>query len=135
MKFGAFTIAMLLSFAVMAQNTFKAVITNDKTDLPLLGATATIPELKIGATADSTGKVIIHNIPNGKFSIRFSFVNLKATERELTFPLKNPDAILKIELEPQEDELAEVTIQTTRTNQNLSDIPTRIEALPTEELD
>ena len=131
----------LLLFAVLtyhiayAQNTFKAVVKDDKTKLPLPGATATITSLNIGGTTDTSGHIVITNIPDGKYEVRFSFVGYFGQEKTIILPLKSPDEILEIFLEPQSGELAEVTIQTTRTNQNLRDIPTRIEALPQEELD
>jgi outer membrane receptor for ferrienterochelin and colicins len=119
----------------VAQNTFKAIIRNDKTQQTLPGATIYIPELKTGATADTSGMVILTNLPNGKTEIRFSFVGLMPQEKTFTFPLKKPGEVFIIGLEPSPDDMAEVVIQSTRTNQNLRDIPTRIEALPLEELD
>lgn len=119
----------------MAQNTFRAIIRNDNTKQTLPGATATIQILNTGATADSSGHLSIAHIPNGKVEIRFSFVGLMPQEKTLTFPLKNPDQVFEINLEPTPAEMAEVVIQSTRTNQNIRDIPTRIEALPLEELD
>lgn len=118
-----------------AQNTLKLIIKDDKTKLALPGATVYIAGLKKGATADTAGKITLANIPNGKFELKFSFVSYLAQDKTFTFPLKDSDAVSEIYLEPQAGELAEVVIQTTRTNQNLADIPTRIEALPQEELD
>jgi outer membrane receptor for ferrienterochelin and colicins len=126
---------ILVCNSVYAQNIFKAVIKDDKTKLPLAGATAVINSLKKGATADTAGYITINNIPGGKFEITFSFVSYLSQDKTITFPQKNAAGILEIYLEPLAGELAEVTVQTTRTNQNLKDIPTRIEALPQEELD
>ncbi|PSL44320.1 iron complex outermembrane receptor protein [Chitinophaga niastensis] len=126
---------VLLSHVVVAQNSFKAIIRNDKTKEILKGATATIPDLKIVVAADTSGLIIIHNIPDGKFEIEITYVGYSRQEKVYGFPLKNPDQLVEIGLEPAVGELAEVTIQTTRTNQNLRDIPTRIEVLPLEELD
>jgi outer membrane receptor for ferrienterochelin and colicins len=126
---------MLLSFALMAQNIFKAKIVNDQTRAMLQGATAFIPDLKISATADTSGFIMIPNIPNGNFEIEISYVGFAKSEKVYSFPMQHPDVPLEISLGPATGELAEVTVQTTRTNQNLRDIPTRIEALPLEELD
>lgn len=131
-----FTIFAILAYStVYAQNTFKAVIKDDKTKQPLIGATVIITSLHKGATADTTGTVIISNIPDGKLELTFSFIGYIPQDRVINFPLKNPVEALEIYLEPLAGELAEVIVQTTRTNQNLKDIPTRIEALPLEELD
>jgi iron complex outermembrane receptor protein len=128
-------LAILLCNTVYAQNTFKAVVKDDDTKMPLAGATAVITSLKIGATADTSGVVIINNIPNGKYEITFNFVGYISKDVAVTFGGNNTEKQPEIYLEPLAGELAEVTIQTTRTNQNIKDIPTRIEALPLEELD
>lgn len=125
---------MLLSFGIMAQNTFKAKIINAYTKATLTGATAAIPDLKKTSAADTSGLITIANIPNGKFAIAITFLGFGRSEKVYFFPLKSPAQIFEISLEPSAGELAEVTVQTTRTNQNLQDIPTRIEALPFEEL-
>jgi outer membrane receptor for ferrienterochelin and colicins len=125
----------LAAQTVIAQNTFKAIIRNDKTGEPLKGATAGIPALNISAISDTSGHIIINNIPSGQFDIEITFVGFNKQEKKYTFPLQHPDEFIVFALEPQSGELAEVTIQSTRTNQSLADIPTRIEALPQEELD
>jgi outer membrane receptor for ferrienterochelin and colicins len=126
---------LLLSHLVIAQYAFKARITNQQTSTSLKGATATIADLKISVSADTAGVITIPNIPQGTFKIVVTYVGFTATELVCNFPLKDPSRVLEIGLEPSSGELAEVTVQTTRTNQNLRDIPTRIEALPAEELD
>ncbi|MGY4539828.1 outer membrane receptor for ferrienterochelin and colicins [Mucilaginibacter sp. UYNi724] len=126
---------VLLAHLVSAQNTFRAKVFNDQTKAVLKGATATIPDLKISISADTSGLLTIPNIPNGKFEIEITYVGFGKSEKVYSFPIQTPDQVLTINLEPSTGELAEVTIQTTRTNQNLRDIPTRIEALPLEELD
>jgi outer membrane receptor for ferrienterochelin and colicins len=128
-------IAMLVCNAVYAQNTIKAVIRDDKTKLPLAGATGVITSLKKGGIADTAGTIIFTNIPNGRVEITFSFVGYIAQDKTIDLPPRNAGTALEIYLEPLAGELAEVMVQTTRTNQNLSNIPTRIEALPREELD
>ncbi len=128
-------LAILAGNAVYAQNIFKAVIKDDDTKKPLTGASAVITSLKIGATADTAGNIVIKNIPNGKLEITFSFVGYISKDMTIDFPKENGGKSIEILLEPLAGELAEVRVQTTRTNQNLSDIPTRIEALPQEELD
>lgn len=119
----------------MAQNVFKARVINDQTKAVLKGAIAYIPDLKISAVADTGGIITIYTIPNGRFEIEIGYVGFAKSEKVYSFPLQNPKQIIEISLGQATGELAEVTIQTTRTNQNLRDIPTRIEALPLEELD
>jgi outer membrane receptor for ferrienterochelin and colicins len=130
-----FLVGMLLSTAAMSQNIFKAVIRDSKSKQILTGATAYIPDLKIGASADTSGLLIIKNIPNGKFEIELRFLGYNKLEKIFVFPQTDQAPILELTLQPKGGELDEVVIQSTRTNQSIRDIPTRIEALPLEELD
>ena len=125
----------LLAGTVMAQNTFKAIIRNDRTKEALKGATAMVAELKISAASDTSGLITLTNIPNGKFEIQISYVGFEKQEKTFSFPLAQPGHVYEFDLDPEGDELAEVTVTTTRTNQNQRDIPTRVEAVPLEELD
>src|SRR5258707_5259470 len=109
-------LAILVGNAVYAQNIFKAIINDDKTKLPLTGATAIITSLKREATADTAGKIIIKDIPNGKIEVTFNFVGYLSQDKTLNFPLKDTTTVLEIYLEPLAGELAEVAIQTIRTN-------------------
>ncbi|RKR84459.1 iron complex outermembrane receptor protein [Mucilaginibacter gracilis] len=126
---------ILAGNAIYAQNIFKAFVKDGDTNKPLTGATATITTLKKGTTADTAGRVVITNIPDGKIEITFSFVGYIPKDITIVYPEKKPAVPLEIYLEPLAGELAEVIVQTTRTNQSIKDIPTRIEALPLEELD
>jgi len=131
---------MLLSFILfshwaIAQNTFKLRVINDQTKQALKGATVNIPTLKLAATSDTSGLVSFNHIPDGKFGIEISFIGFDKLNKVITFPLQHPEQTIEFDLDPEEDELAEVVVTTTRTNQNQRDIPTRVEALPLEELD
>lgn len=129
----AFFIA--LTQQLYAQNTFTAIVTDDKTQHILPGATVRIPALKLGSIVNKDGLVTITNIPNGDFQLLLSFIGYRSQEKKIHFPLHNPAQPSQLALEPAAGELSEVTVETTRTNQNMKDIPTRIEALPLEEID
>ncbi|QKJ29258.1 TonB-dependent receptor [Mucilaginibacter mali] len=135
MKFYLLLVMALACHISYAQNTFKAIIKDDKTHLPLAGVSVSITALNKGATTNAGGEATISNIPNGSFQIQFSYVSYFGQNKTFTFPLRDANTATEIFLEPQSGELAEVVVQTTRTGQNLKDIPTRIEALPQEELD
>jgi iron complex outermembrane receptor protein len=128
-------ILLFIPASAMAQNTFNAIVRDAKTSKTLPHATVKIPDLKITSAADSTGSITINNIPNGKFEIEVSFIGYAGLEKTYTFPTAKPDTVFDIRLQTMGSELDEVVIQSTRTDQNLRDIPTRIEALPLEELD
>ena len=126
---------MAITIAAISQNNFKAIILDSKTKQPIAGASANIPSIKRGAVADSTGLVVINKIPNGNFEIEISAVGHQRSEKTYSFPVISAANAILVYLDAKSSELDEVVVQTTRTNQNMSDIPTRIEALPLEELD
>ncbi|MDN3580822.1 TonB-dependent receptor [Mucilaginibacter flavus] len=128
-------LCVLLSHWAAAQNIFKAKVINDETKVAMKGATAFIPDLKISAIADTSGLIIINNIPNGRFEIEISYTGFAKSEKVYSFPMQYLNIPTVVSLGPATGELAEVMVQTTRTNQNLRDVPTHIEALPLEELD
>jgi iron complex outermembrane receptor protein len=127
--------ALLASFAVHAQQTLRFKVKNDETKQPIPGVTAYIANLKKGAASDTSGLIILRNIPAGKYDVKFNMIGYLPQEKAVIVPQKNPDEVILVTLEPMAGELAEVVVQTNRTNQNRDDIPTRIEALPPEEMD
>ena len=135
MKIISFIVGMLFTMVSFSQNTFKALVYDAKTKLPLLGATGNIPDLKKGASSDSTGLLIINNIPNGKYELEITVVGYAKLEKTFSFPITKKSQPLEVFLDVKTGELADVEVQSTRTNQNIKDVPTRIEALPLEELD
>lgn len=127
--------ALLASFAAHAQHTLRFLIKDDETKQPLAGVTAYINNLKKGAASDTSGSIVLTNIPTGKYEIRFSMVGYVPQDKTVAVRLTDSNTVIAINLEGMSGELAEVVVQTNRTNQNRDDIPTRIEALPPEELD
>ncbi|MEJ7589311.1 MAG: TonB-dependent receptor plug domain-containing protein, partial [Ferruginibacter sp.] len=134
MKHILLALAVISSQLTFAQNTFRAIIKNERTQEALTGITANIPALNIGTATDTTGMIEIKNIPNGSFQIKFSYVGFKDFQKTFSFPLAHPNEIFTIDLEPSETELGEVVIQTTRSSRSIRDIPTRVEAITLDEL-
>ena len=121
-------------FSASSQNIFRARIIDEETKEPLIGATALIKELALGASADVNGQIEINDIPSGIYDIEFRYVGYKTKEREITFPLKNDQAI-EIDLKPEEGNLDEIVVSATRSSRSIGDIPTRIEAIVAGELE
>jgi outer membrane receptor for ferrienterochelin and colicins len=128
-------VVLLLSFSAHAQYTLRLVVKDDGSKLPLAGATAYITDLKRGNASDTSGHITITAIPAGKYEVKLSMIGYLTADKTFILPSKNSDQLSEVYLEPMSGELAEVVVQTNRTGQNRSDIPTRIEALPPEELD
>ncbi|MBS1500863.1 MAG: carboxypeptidase-like regulatory domain-containing protein, partial [Bacteroidetes bacterium] len=136
MKRFLIVVACLFIFCrATAQNTLKALVRNDQTKEALKGATVTIHDLNLSAITDSAGNAVIGNIPNGMHIVSITYVGFSKQERAITFPVFPAGQAVIFDMEPQEGELGGITIETTRTNQSLKDIPTRVEVLPTEELE
>ncbi|WP_233522454.1 TonB-dependent receptor [Chitinophaga silvatica] len=117
----------------LAQNSFTAFIKDADSKDPLIGATVVITGTGKGAKADNTGKVVITGIPNGKQSIKISFIGYQEKTEIYTFPL--PTDTTTIYLEHAGEEMGEVVISTTRSNRSIQDIPTRVEFIAGEELE
>jgi len=127
---------MLYTVVTYAQHTFKAIIKDAKTNQPLVGASVKLPQLAKGAVADSSGTIILSNLPDGKQIIQFSYIGYEKRTDTLSFPL-SPPSTLVILLTPneEEEELAEVVVSATRSSRTIDNIPTRIEVLVGEEID
>ena len=115
-----------------AQNRFTAIIKNGK-EL-LAGASLSIKGTGKGAVADSNGLVSVKDIPDGKYVFLLNHIGYKQKEVQYTFPLSSM-APVEIDMEPDNEFVNEIIIQTTRTGRNLKDIPTRIEVVSPDELD
>ena len=128
-----YSMAMLCTFSMYAQHTFKAIIkTQEKKPLP--GTTISIETLHKSAIADEKGLVIIKNIPSGKFDILFSHIGFDEAIVPFEFPLSG-DSIITITLKESEHEEDEIVITATRSSRSIANIPTRIETISGEELE
>lgn len=116
-----------------AQHVLKAIILDEETKQPLIGASAVLTGTGIGATSDTNGRLTLTNIPAGNHTVIFSYVGYESLKQNITFPTLQDSLI--IYLEPAEGALKEVMITSTRTSRTISDIPTRVEAITAEELE
>ena len=128
------TILAFIPFCVNAQNNFKAVIKDSESKEKLIGVTAYINELKIGATSDTSGTLTISNIPNENYKIAFSYLGYEKMEMDFTFPLTSTQPI-EILLKNESEELGEVVVSATRSSRTIDDIPTRVETISASELE
>lgn len=124
----------LCNSVVWAQSSLRAVIKDNETKEPIIGATVFIPDTDIGATSDQTGLVQLTNIPDGKHVVVFRFIGYEEVTDTFSFPILQPQP-LEILLIPREEEIEEVVVTSTRTSRTIADIPTRIEAISGEEIE
>jgi iron complex outermembrane receptor protein len=117
---------------MQAQHTFTVIVKSD--GRPLGSSTVLWKEQNKSFVADSTGLVIIHNVPDGKQTFLFSYVGFAEKEVSYSFPLSSNKPI-EIRLEPEEEDEPEVIVTATRTSRTISNTPTRVEVISGEELD
>lgn len=126
-------LATVLAYSAGAQNSFRVIVKDSKTLLPLSGASVIVNNSN-GGKADSNAVVELNNIPDGKQSITFSFAGYETVTKEFVFPLidENPVIIL---LSAGEEDMDEVIVQSTRTSRTIANTPSRVETIDGEELD
>ncbi|ETZ24702.1 TonB-dependent receptor domain-containing protein [Pedobacter sp. V48] len=127
---------LLFTVSAYAQNTYKAIVKNAKTNKPLVGASVKLLGSAIGSVSDTNGQVVLSNVPSGPQIIQFSYIGFKTKTDTLTFPLVQPvDIVVLLEVAAEEEELDEVMISATRSSRTIDNIPTRVEVIAGEELD
>ena len=124
---------LLLPSFIFAQNSFKAIVIDEKSKVPIADVTVKINNTKLVSTTNKEGYVEIYGVENGIQIIKFEIIGYTAKEKKITFPQLK---ILEIYLEPTVENLEEVIIvSSTRSSRNIKNIPTRIEIISGEELD
>jgi len=117
---------------IKAQNTITLNVKDKNSNEPLIGVNCIIKGTDIGGSSDFNGKIIIDRIPNGTQTLVLSYVGYKTVEKVFNFPLKESKPIT-VFLE-ENNTLNTVTIYSTRTDNRIEEIPTRIEVLGNEEV-
>lgn len=126
--------ALLATSWLAAQNDFRATIRDADSGEPLIGATVLIKALERGGTTDTTGTILLTDIPDGTHTFRFSYIGFEPQEQTFDLPLPARDPEPVIELHPAHEEMEQVTITSTRSTRSIADIPTRVEFIAGEEL-
>ena len=135
MKFFIVSLWLTLSTITVTygQTALRVTIHDAATGQPLIGATALLNPGRIGAAADTSGRLVLAVPTAGRFALTCSFVGYQTRIDSLT--LSGPTDSLTVQLTPEGEELEEVVVTTTRSNRSIDDIPTRIEVIIGEELD
>jgi iron complex outermembrane receptor protein len=118
----------------LAQNTFRATVTDADTGEPVAGASAVIRGTTNGTISDADGRLAINGITDGRHAIVFSCMGYATQEKAFIFP-SDDDEPVGIALESDVSELDEIVISSTRGTRTIEKIPTRVEFIGGEELD
>lgn len=123
----------MLQSSILAQSIdFKAVIADENTKEPLIGATLHLERLEKGGATDVDGVVTINNLPIGNYEIHISYLGYE--ELETSISIQENMEIPIFYLHQMEEELEEILVSTTRSTRTIQNIPTRVETIGLEEL-
>lgn len=126
-------LAALLPLSLFAQHDLHVVVRDSTTQQPLFAVSAALTGTTIGASSDPEGRLHIVGIPPGEQTLAFSYVGYAPRTVRLVFPYTGSSPLVVL-LASTTAELGMVTIEATRSNRTIEDIPTRVEVL-TEEID
>ena len=128
--------AALLVFSSFASaqpaNSFRIVVRSHDTKEPIADATVAVKDLEISAQTDAAGRAVLNGIPDGDRIIVVTSLGYRVEDLSLTFPLS--DSSERTALLELENEVGQVTIESTRTGREIEAEPTRVEAIDEEEL-
>ena len=137
-KLSVLLIALFYSVIAYSQNSFKAVIKDNKTKETLIGASALLRGTSKSTMSDSSGLIIFTGIPDGIQIIQFKYAGYESRLDTLNFPLTQSESmeiLLNREGKGEGKELNEVIVSATRSSRTIANIPTRVEVISGEELD
>ncbi len=109
------------------------MVKDAESQAPLPGASVFITGTTNGKITDSAGSAEFGNIKDSMLSLTINFIGYLEKREVVHIPQKNDSLV--IFLDPDEDELGEVVITSTRSNRTFRNLPTRVEYLGIEELE
>ncbi|HRI78889.1 MAG TPA: TonB-dependent receptor [Cyclobacteriaceae bacterium] len=124
---------LLFPFDVFGQHSLKVKVVDVVDASPLPGANVVQTANNQGNSTDKNGVVEFTNLPAGSLSIKISFVGYRDSTVLVTIPYREPE--LLIQLHPEEEELEDIIVSSTRTNRRIEDLPLKVEVLGLEEMD
>jgi len=128
-----FFVALFLStsLTVFAQHTLRVKIQDAHTGEVLPGASVQVENPSKGGATNTDGIAEITGLPAGELSLKISFVGYQDTLMAVTLP---QEKMLAVGLAPLEEELEEIVVSSTRTDQHIEDLPLKVEVLGLEEM-
>ncbi|NEM97046.1 TonB-dependent receptor [Pontibacter burrus] len=122
---------ILLSSAGFAQRYTVSGIVRSATDSqPLIGATVAVPELKTGASTDTRGFYTL-SLPAGSYQLQVTYIGYQPYSQTIT--VNSSAQTIAIALQPTENKLQEVIVETNSLEQKLNDNRMSVEQLSSRE--
>ena len=117
-----------LFLLVNSQNSVKVLVRSGESKAPLSGASVALAPIGRGTVTDSSGYAILHNLPNGTFSMEVSFIGYSTFKQKITLPFSK--GLIEVEMEQKDEENSpDVIITATRTDRSIRNTPTRVEVI------
>jgi iron complex outermembrane recepter protein len=95
LSFWGATGAMAAGGLISAAGAIHGTVTDKKDGNPIVGATISIPDLKIGVAADSNGKYAINGLPRGVYLLQITAVGYGTFSQRVDF---NKTSVLDVQL-------------------------------------
>jgi len=125
-----------LAATTQAQNTFSAIVkSSGDGEEALSGVAAVVVGSDLSAIADSTGLVVIGNIPDGDQVIEFSYIGYFKKKIKVHFPMSAMRNPIEISLQSQAEEIQDVIVSTTRNYQKAEYIPTQVDVMDEDDVE
>jgi len=102
---------------------------------PVSFATLSIDELGANAVTNSSGKVHLHDIPYGTYTIIASYIGYELVSQEITLNSDSPNLNLEFSLTEQTMDLDEIVISGTKTYKRQTNSPVIVNVLSSKTLD
>ena len=124
-------ILAICSSITFSQVKLTGVVKDSDTGETLESVNIFLPELQRGTITDKNGNYSIENLPEGPFSVQFSYVGYKS--KIILVLLKGKEIVLNTQLTPSKLEIGEVVVLGNNINE-LEKVPYKVEKLETSDM-
>lgn len=124
-----------VSIPSYSQNSASFIVKDSTTKEALPGVNIILDNTVKAISTDANGKATLKDISSGTHTISFSFLGYKPFKQTFEFPLSDTLNNIVIFLAPENENLEEVIVSSTRTNSRIEDLNTKVEVLGEEDMD
>lgn len=115
-----FLLFSIIPFFAISQHTLHGTVLHKGSELPIIGATISIAELKTGSITNEKGEFIFKNLPNGKLTIEITAIGFKTIIQNIE--LSEPKNISFL-LEASSHNLEEMIVSGSSTKMLIKETP------------
>lgn len=134
MKTTILLLALFCSIHAPGQHNLRFAVLDEASGEPLPDVSIVVKGSGRGSVTDVDGKAVLKNMPAGKYPVHFTLTGFNEKILELNFPL-TPDSIITVQLSPEDKEIENITILSSRTDSRIENTPSRVEVIGLEEVE